>query len=1043
MARLAPSRRRARSSLALVLTAGVGLSGVAGTGLVAGASPTTSARTIAPPQHPVQPLRQPLPEPPVDASDPALRLGLTPYHDVSRRINAAVASSDRVSAQVLTTTAGGRDVVMVTLTAPETPAQIERQQAMRELVGDRPALAARDTEVARDYKVPVLVDANIHGNEFEGTDAALRLVEEWATSTDPQVVRTLETTRVHLVISANPDGRAANTRRNAAGFDLNRDLLTASQPESRALREVLARVQPVMMIDLHGYVNGTLVEPTTPPHGENYEYDLFLKHAWPNALGIEQAILDLGYGESDGLRPPQVPLRDWDEGWDDWPPIFAPQYAALHGAVAHTVEIPLRVNNSSYQLPVEELRRRAAINTDVAHAVITATLGYVAAHRSALLADQIEVFRRGAAGEPQRRVADVLPEVAGEEDVWTTLYPRAYVIPVGPGQRSAPAAARLVDHLLADGVQVRRLTRAARIDGATYPVGSYVVDLHQPLRGLANTTLGPGTDISERVGAMYDISGWSLGLLWGADVVTVPQGAPLRVADEPVEAAAATASVEPSRTGWVLHLDDPADVAALTDLLGAGVPVQWLDDGSVLVPQGADAAAVAQEHGVQLAAAPRGSVGEPLEHLLVGVAGTPEERWAIGEMDLVAQPVSSAALNDGLDLSGLDALYVSSGLRWAELTPDARAELRSFVDDGGGVVARGPEGAALNAALGLLDVTAVEGRGDANGVVTVDNATGPLGSGAPEHTFVYAPMWFTGLGSGVVVEQRLAPDPLLSGHWRPRDDGTGGPGDAAGQALVVRGEDDATGARTVLIGSEPLFRAHPKGSTPWSPGPCSGPPSAAEPPSRTWWADTPGGRARVRHGIPLCHDEAREPEHTCIAGGCHREDARGTGVRRRRGGLPAGVDRAGPRGHRHPRRDPAGAGDRPGQPPGPRSRRRGPGSGPHRGRQAQRRTGHLDGHGPRQVPGARARGPQLPGADDRPGAARARAVGGAAAAGADELLPHPRGQPGGPRRAPGPAGRRRGRRLPAEPGAQAARRDARPGAVAGGPGPGVVPAGAR
>ena len=35
--------------------------------------------------------------------------------------------------------------------------------------------------------------------------------------------------------------------------------------------------------------------------------------------------------------------------------------------------------------------------------------------------------------------------------------------------------------------------------------------------------------------------------------------------------------------------------------------------------------------------------------------------------------LSTAALNEGLDLSGLDALYVSDGLAWGDLDADARA----------------------------------------------------------------------------------------------------------------------------------------------------------------------------------------------------------------------------------------------------------------------------------------------------------------------------------------------------------------------------------
>ncbi|WP_202977013.1 M14 family zinc carboxypeptidase [Ornithinimicrobium flavum] len=555
------------------------------------ASPTAVPPTAAVlPAHPVLdegfPRRTPLVEPPADPADAALRLGLSPWHDVVRRLNDAQESSDRVSVQVVGRSTEGRDLMLVTLTAPESPAEARQQQRMRDRLTEQPAQAARDRGLARSYKLPVLVNANIHGNEWEGTDAVLRLVEEYAASRDPQVARLLERHRIHLLVSANPDGRVAGTRRNPAGFDLNRDLVTGSQPETVALRDVIVETQPALVVDLHGYVNGTLVEPTTPPHGEAYETDLLLPHAYPLALAVEEAVLGLGHDEDDGVRPPQIPLRDWAEGWDGWPPIFVPQYSQLHGAVASTVELPLRVNNSAYELGTAELQRRAAINTEIAHAAITATLGYAGQHREELLADQVEIFRRGVTGARQVPVEDGLFGVVGPEDVFLTQYPRAYVIPTGDGQRSAPAAARLVDLLLAHDVEVTRLSRGSTISGRSYPAGSYVVDLHQAKRAVAHTLLGRGSDISGRVDAMYDISGWSHGLLWGADVVTVPESSPLRIVGTPVERAAASGSLDPSSTGWVLPLADPADVAATSTLLEHGVTVELLDDGTVLVPPG-------------------------------------------------------------------------------------------------------------------------------------------------------------------------------------------------------------------------------------------------------------------------------------------------------------------------------------------------------------------------------------------------------------------------------------------------------------------------
>ncbi|WP_151524946.1 M14 family zinc carboxypeptidase [Serinicoccus kebangsaanensis] len=801
---------------ALALTLAAGLVGAPGG---AHAAPAVDVHAAPLATHPGDgapyPRQQPLPEPPVDDTDAALRPGLTAYHDISRRLNAVMQTSDRVSAEVLTETGAGRDVVLVTLTAPESRGQARQQQRLRDLITDDPARAAEDRRLKRDYKLPVFINGNIHGNEFEGTDAALRLVEDYATSQDRAVRRLLERSRIHLVISMNPDGRHDNTRRNSAGFDLNRDFVTATQPETVAVRDALIGTQPVLMLDLHGYVNGTLVEPTTPPHGENYEYDLFIKHAYPNGLGMEEAINGLGYDEDDGVDPVQVPLRDWAEGWDDWPPIFTPQYAALHGAVAHTIEVPLRINNSSYDLPVEELQRRSAINTDIAHAAVTSTLEYAAAHRDELLADQIEIFRRGEAGEPQTPVEEGLFDgVIGPEDVYTTTYPRAYVIPVGDRQRSAPAAARLVEHLLANDVEVTRLTRRATLSGRSYPAGSYVVDMHQAKRGMAGTLLGPGSDISDRVDAMYDISGWSHALLWGADVVTVPAGDPLRLRGRVVDEVDIDGSLPRSRTGWMLPMADPADVQAVSLLLEQGIPLELLDDGRVLVPRRYPWAAgnVVSRFGVELSAAPRRASGEPLEASarVVGVAGSAEERWAFAEMGLAAREVSSEALNEGLDLSDLDALYVSSGLAWEDLEDGARAELQEFVADGGGLVGRGVAGTSLGTALGVIEATSVRGRGDANGVVRVRNDDeSPVTSAATRHAFIYSPVWFTDLGEDVRVDQRLAEDPLASGHWRSTPSGEGGPDAGAGQPVVVSDESDDS--RTVLLGTEPLFRAHPKG----------------------------------------------------------------------------------------------------------------------------------------------------------------------------------------------------------------------------------------
>ncbi|UUU21781.1 M14 family zinc carboxypeptidase [Streptomyces sp. DSM 40750] len=761
--------------------------------------------------YPREQILSPDPENPADKS---VKLGLTPYHAIAPKLNALQGLGDRVSVEIAGRSAGGHRLYLVTVTAPETARQARGQARMRELIESAPRSAAKSPEIKKSYKTPVFFNNNIHGNEWEGTDASLKLIERLATASDTNTKDLLAHSRLYFNITANPDGRIAGTRTNANGFDMNRDFVTASQPEVRAMRRIQIDKQPAVMLDLHGYVNGTLIEPTTPPHGENYEYDLFLKNTYANALGMESAVNGLGYTpEKDGVDPAQIPFRDSAEGWDDWPPIFTPQYAAFHGTVAaHTVEIPLRVNNAAYEsLPVDELRRRSAINVDVAGAALRATLDFVRQQRTSLIADQIEVFRRGATGAAQVPVSEeTVPGVPGigPEDVYTTEFPRAYVIPAGTAQRSATAAARLVDHLLANDVRVTRATHSFRLGGRSYPKGSYVVDMRQPKRGLANVLLADGRDISDKVSVMYDISGWSLGRLWGASVVGVDSGRLSAVPVRPVTAAARVGYVAP-RGDLRLRLDSPQEIAALNSLLREGVSVRQAADGSALVPSSArrKAEALARSYDVAFDAT-RTVKGTPLHHVRVAAAVTAGELFALREMNFDVVPVSTAILNAGFDWSRADALFVSSGLSYGGLNASARTALTGFLTTHG-LVGRGATGATLASATGQLKATAVEGNGDANGVVRVVNSGGPVTGGAPDHSFVYAPVWFTDLGPGVTVEQSYGTgDPLVSGHWRPLDDGTGGPAAAAGQASVV------SGPNAVLFGTEPLFRDHPKGELP-------------------------------------------------------------------------------------------------------------------------------------------------------------------------------------------------------------------------------------
>lgn len=834
------------------LLAGTGITAVVAATLVAGAAPANAVAALtAPPiatpisslvepptSYPSQPLLPTVPDDPTDAS---IARGVTPYDEIAPFLNALMAKSDRISAQVVGQSTLGRDIHLVTLTAKETTAQTAKQKQFRELIKRDPAAAATNEPLQNQYKVPIWFNGNIHGNEWEGTDGILDYIEYLATAPWPEVRDLLQDYRFYFTVTNNPDGRALGQRANADGFDINRDMITGATPESRIIRDLSSVIQPTFFIDLHGYTNVLQVEPCGPPHGENYEYDLFLPHAYAAALEIEQAVVDAnipgntyldrttGQVTQTNTGNIRIPYRDIRSGWDDWPPIFTPQYVAYQGAITNTVELPLgRTNNQ------ETNQANSKVNIEVAGVVIETAVDYVADHADALLANQIEIFRRGTAGEPLRVTpADVDPatvpapnewaEIWDETDVYSAEFPRAYVIPVDETQRSVTDAATLVDQLIANGVEVSRAATDFTAGGAEYAAGSYVIDMHQPLRGMANVLLADGSDISNRVPDMYDISAWSLALLWGADVDAVGSttDGPLGVVLESVSEAAPTGSVPVQGSYLELATSGVAEYQAVNALLDAGIPVSAFEDGSVIL--GDDAASyaaasdVADEYGVAFTASDGSRLvseeSTGLDELRVAYSGSQDERVSLGKLgfdDLVQ--VTSANLTSGqVQLDDVDVLWIGANLAFNPNQAAGRTEVADYLATGKGVAGKGTAIATFANTFGLVTSTATQGTSGSNGIVSVENPDGGLLSTYPQDTaFVYPAVWYTGLGANATVEQRYAADgTFIAGHWAATQAGRS-IADAAGKPSVVSAES-AAGSKVLMFGTSLNFRTHPVG----------------------------------------------------------------------------------------------------------------------------------------------------------------------------------------------------------------------------------------
>jgi rhodanese-related sulfurtransferase len=772
---------------------------------------------------PGQPRNDVIEDVPLDPNDASIPLNLIPYHDIPPKLR-ELQQSDRISVEIIGKSVEGRDLHLVVATAPMTDAEWNEWQRLSDLRTDDPeaAIAALQAGGYDAWKSPLMINNNIHGNEWEGTDASLQVLDELAFSDDPDILKLLDEHLLVFIVTMNPDGRVNATRANTNGFDMNRDHITQSQPEVRIFRDNLIRYDPLTFLDQHGYVQFTLIEPTTGPHGENYEYDLYFPNALSNALAMEQAVLATGEptrvvgGQLVTANRIDIPFRNRFDGWDDWPPIFTPMYAMYHGVVGHTVEFPLNPRGIAN---VANRHERTRINTAIARATIESNFAWANENRLSVLGDQLEMYRRGANGESSRplddpRAAELVFPGSGSENTFLIDFPRAYVIPVGTGQRSATAAARLVQHLIDNDVKVHQARVPVTVGGTRYAAGSYVVDMHQAKRGLANTMLDIGRDISQDFARMYDISAWSQAALWGATVDRFEAANlnPRQLVE--VSKVSRTGSVAPgNRATYGLTVDSVNGVQAVNALLERGVSLQRLPDGTFVV--GGNPAAVrevAAETGVSFTVLPparvRGAV--PFDSYRIGVSAFSDEIFAFQRMGFEITPVTHTGFNNGTYAFGdFDAFYVGTGAFNPEsLDATQQQAFTDWLEAGGTVVMRTGNGLTFNGRANLLDITVATAPAPTpDGIVAVDNdPDSPITGSAIDTAFINGPRLVTAAGEDVRFDQRIVDDPgfFLAGHWR------NGQALGVGQGLVVSGPGNR-GGNAVFFGSEPLYRAHPEG----------------------------------------------------------------------------------------------------------------------------------------------------------------------------------------------------------------------------------------
>ncbi|WP_164220023.1 M14 family zinc carboxypeptidase [Virgibacillus sp. YIM 98842] len=699
-----------------------------------------------------------------------------PYEEIGSKLEEYERESDRVSVEVVGQSTLGNDLYAVVISDPQDEEGLEKSEILRELMIEDPNEALNFVEANPDVKVPFMVNGSIHGNEYVGTDAVLKLIERFAYENDETTKNILENNILVFNVVNNPDGRILGTRQNAEGFDLNREHVTQLQPETNVNVALIKEWLPMVFLDLHGYIIRSTDTPgllgaATPPYNPNIETDIYLKWGMEQSLAMEEELVkNRDNYESDLYRNMQgthIPARDQDFGWDGYPPIFTPMYAQGHGAFAYTNEAPTN-------------------SWDGVRWHVDATMGalkYATENKLEMLKAQIEVFRRGVEFDHPNHESGFLP--------------KAYVI---PDQADSSITVRAINHLIKNGIEVSEAKESFTVNGEQYDSGTYIVFMNQARAGLANNLLWEGEDISDDVDSMYDISAWSLSELWDFDVIAANTSIDIAVKE------VRELEIEGQLRGdgpYEIRNSSIGAVNLVNQLIQNNISVYKGSNGHFYVEQsnGDTLLNAVQQSGITLETVPLPEEAKLLEKVNVAILEDRSQhgiRTALKRLGFhITEIAPQEIAENGLD--NYDALVANgSGNHDSD---SYKRNIQEFISNGGKYIAIGANASNVAVQLGLADTIVNTGSRHDNGIVSVNYKDTTLTSGYNENDigFVYNPVWYTDIEDDRVIASFADQDFFRAGFWQNSET-------AQGQPTIIKGHNN----EVTLFGLEVGFRAHPE-----------------------------------------------------------------------------------------------------------------------------------------------------------------------------------------------------------------------------------------
>jgi Zinc carboxypeptidase len=674
--------------------------------------------------------------------------------------DAYVAAVDAASPRVISGTLAqksvqGRDLDYAIVGHPDrvTPNGLARIRASAAQLMD-PSTRPRDARaITRRDPAILWIAGNVHGGEESGTDASLRVLWELADRSDCAAEQILDNSIVVILPTQNPDGRELDTRRNAYGFDMNRDWFARTQPETEGKVELVRRYPPVLFIDAHEM--GNQAGYFFPPNADPIYHEITGQAVdWINNLygASMRAVFDAR----------GIPYFNYDvydlfyQGYGDTVP------ATGFGAAGMTFEKTSGhpTDRRVFEQYLTQWTSLSAAATNKRSILEGWHEGWVEAERQGRRGElePNEVF------EPENEVQQEVPDIRV----------RHYFI-----RNDDPGKARevqsLVRRLQRMDVRVRRLTRPLPVDDykpygraerwEVLPAGTYVVSMEQRQKHWVQAMLNEDTYVPFPY--FYDVTAWSGPLLFN------------------VEGGYSGLRLEEMRTAPVPAQPDPGSAP-----LPPEQPEVALYSMSPQFTRGIES-------------------GGWLRYLL--------DRWGVQYREVSAEDIKAGALEgadvllvpDGY--ATLDPDFPEDPYGLGDLGPEGQAAIRTWVEEGGRYVGW-LDGAVLAAGVGISSATfesAEENGISSPGALirTTVARRSPLADGVGRSAYAFWDSRYVMQANGAAAPVRFpaaaAGDFFVSGYA----DGA----EALGGTAAVIDEPVGDG-RTVAFGFEPNFRAFTDGT---------------------------------------------------------------------------------------------------------------------------------------------------------------------------------------------------------------------------------------